>query len=350
MYFLTALALFSGGLIPLLVAAKKIRLSLGPFFLGWLSWGFAASPRIVLLSALWAIFPFLSKPDTVPYMLTVTSLELLEVVSAYLFLSRHPRLKNLNVAPRLVFALGFGVGEAFTLAIATFLPADVTPSLSVLMTLVERVSLAVIQFGWVALIANYAATREPINLSLGVFFRVLSSIITLTVPLILFFYEVGLEASLLYFEGVLAAYAIVVLLVSLLLLRRIAYSGSPPAALDSRHLLAGAIAFLGVGFAVATAITLMHLTSIMSLVTRLLFFVIATMILIELFGWATSEVALSEIALGAFLGILVENSFRLGFVREAVLTQLTIQSIMLHPALNFLAVLAGMALWTSARR
>lgn len=350
MYFLNALAFFSGGLIPLLVAAKKIRLSPGPFFLGWLSWAFAACPRIVLLSALWAIFPFLSKPDTVLYMVTVTSLELLEVVSAYLFLSRHPRLKNLDASPRLVFALGFGVGEAFTLAIGTFLPADVTPSLSVFMTVVERVSLVVIQFGWVALIANYAATRETINLSLGVFFRVLSSIIPLTAPLILFFYDVGLEASLLYFEGVLAAYAIVVLLVSLLLFRRIAYGGSPPAALDSRYLLAGIVAFFGVGFSIATAIPLMHLTSIMSLVTRLLFLAIATMILIELFGWATSEVALSEIALGAFIGILVENSFTLSFVRETVLTQLTIQSIMLHPALNFLAVLAGMGLWKSARQ
>lgn len=350
MYFLNALALFSGGLIPLLVAAKKLRLSPGPLFLGWLSWACAASPRIVLLSALWAIFPFLSKPDTVPFMVTVTSLELLEVLSAYLFLSRHPRLNNLDVSPRLVFALGFGVGEAFTLAIATFLPADVAPSLSVLMTLVERISLVVIQFGWVALISNYTANRATINLSLGVFFRALSSIISLTVPLVLFFYDVDLEVSLLYFEGVLAAYALVVLLVSSFLRRQIAYSGLLTSALDSRYLLAGFIAFLGVGLAISTVVPLMHLTSILSLVTRLLLFVIATMVVIELFGWATVEVALSEIALGAFIGILIENSFRLSFAREAVLTQLTIQSILLHPALNFLAVLAGMALWKSARQ
>lgn len=350
MYFLNALALFSGGLIPLLVSAKRFRLSRAPFFLGWLSWVCAASPRIVLLSALWTIFPFLSKPDTVHYMVTVTSLELLEVLSAYLFLSRHPRLKTLDINPRLIFALGFGVGEAFTLAIATFLPADVVPSLSVFTIVAERISLVVIQFGWVALISNYAATREAVNLSLGVFFRGLLSIITLTVPLVLFFYDVGLEVSLLYFEGVLAAYALVVLLVSLFLRRRSAYSGLPPSALDSRYLLAGIIAFLGVGLAISTVIPLMHLTSILSLVTRLLLFMIATMVLIELFGWATSEVALSEFTLGAFIGVLVENSFRLSFVREAVLVQLTIQSIMLHPALNFLAVLAGMALWKSARQ
>lgn len=350
MYFLNALALFSGGLIPLLVGAKKLRLSRGPFFLGWLSWSCAASPRIVLLSVLWAVFPFLSKPDTVPYMVTVTSLELLEVLSAYLFLSRHSRLKDLDVSPRLVFALGFGVGEAFTLAIATFLPADITPSVSVFMTVVERISLAVIQFGWVALISKYAADRVTINLSLGVFFRVLSSIITMTVPLVLFFYDVSLELSLLYFEAVLAVYALVVLLASLFLCRRIARSGLPTPALNSRYLLAGVIAFLGVGLAILTAIPLLHLTSILSLVTRLLFFVIATMVLIELFGWATSEVALSEFALGAFIGILVENSFRLSFAKEALLTQLTIQSVMLHPALNFLAVLAGIALWKSARR
>ncbi|MBS7623656.1 hypothetical protein KEJ39_08320 [Candidatus Bathyarchaeota archaeon] len=106
---------------------------------------------------------------------------------------------------------------------------------------------------------------------------------------------------------------------------------------------------MGVALAISTVTQLMHLTSILSLSTRLLSFMIAAIVLFEFFGWTAGEVSLSEVASGAFIGLLIENSIRLAYVGEAVLTRLTIHSILLHPALNFLAVAAGIALWRSAR-
>ncbi|MEM2941938.1 MAG: hypothetical protein QXT81_00735 [Candidatus Bathyarchaeia archaeon] len=336
-------------MIPLLAAAKRLRLHPGPLFLGWLSWAFAMSTRAVLLSTIWTIFPITSNPDTLPYMMIVTSLDLLEVLSAYLFLTRHPQLKILDPGSRSIFAVGFGVGEAFTLAIATSLPADVAPSLSVVVTLIERLALVAIHFGWVVLVSNYVTTRRTTHLSMAVIFRVFLSTISLTAPLILFFYGLAFELSLLFFGVVLVFYSVVVLSTSSLLSRHVAYSGSHTSAFDSRCFLAGSVSFLGVGLAISTLIQFMHLAFIQSVLTRLLSFMIAAIVLFELFDWAAGEVSSSEVASGAFIGLLIENSIRLASLGEAALKQLTIHSILLHPALNFLAVAAGIALWRSAR-
>jgi hypothetical protein len=349
LFFLNSLALLSGGLIPLLVAAKRLRLHPGLLSLGWLSWAFAMSTRTVLLSTIWTIFPYISKPDSLQYMMAVTSLDLLEVLSAYLFLTRHPRLKILDPGSRSIFAVGFGVGEAFTLAIATSLPADVAPSLSVLITFIERLSLVAIQFGWVMLVSSYAATRRTAYLSMAAIFRVILSIIALALPIILFSYGLAFELSLLCFVAVLVSYSIVVLATSSLLSRCSVCSGSPVSPFDSRCFLAGLVSFLGVGLAISTVIQLMHLTFILSLTTRLLSFVITAMILFELFSWAAGRLYLSEVASGAFVGLLIENSIRLASAGEAALALLTVNSILLHPALNFLGVAAGITLWRSAR-
>jgi len=350
MYFLNALALFTGGLIPLLMATRKLHFNRGLFLLGWLGWACAVSPKIVLLSALWASFPILAKPDTAPNVTAFASLELLEVASAYLFLSRHPRLRGANMNGRFVFALGFGVGEAFTVAISALLPVDITPSLSTLMVTVERVSLVVVQFGWVALISYYVATGESINLVLGVFFKILSPIISLTIPILLFLYHVAFEVSIICFGGVMAVYAAIVLMVALLLRRRVEDTGSRAELFDSRYLFASFIAFLGLALAVDTSISLLHLTRTLGLATRLLLFIVATMMLLELLSWAAKGTSLSETALGGFIGMLLENLFRFYFAKEALLQKLTFQEILLPPTSAFLTVLVGIAFWKYAKQ
>jgi hypothetical protein len=160
MYFLNSLAFFAGGLIVLLVSIIKFRPNLGIFLIGWLSWACAIASKLVLLTVLWEGFPFLANPDTIPYFLTITIVELIEVVAVYVFLQRHERLRNLNLYGYLTFALGFGVGEAFTLAIVGLLPIDVTPSISFLLVMFERLSLVIIQLGWVTLIAYYIVTKS----------------------------------------------------------------------------------------------------------------------------------------------------------------------------------------------
>jgi len=350
MYFLNGLALFLGGLIPLLAASKKVHLDRGLFVLGWLSWACAISPKIVLILGLWNFFPFLSKPDTTPYVLTLLSLELLEVLSAYLFLTRHPRLEKLNLSGRFTFALGFGAGEAFTLAISALLLVDISPSLSTMMVMLERLSLVVTQFGWVSLIAFYVATDRTVNLALGLFFKIFSSFMALTLPIFLFLYRISFEISLTIFEGILATFALIILASVLILRKRVEDLGAGATSFDSSFTLASMVSFFGLAFSVDMSIPLIHLTQPLALVTRYLIFTIAAIVLLELFCWAARRTELSEIALGAFIGLLLEHLFRLNAVGESLLRGLTVQAILFSPTSAFLAILSGMALWRYARQ
>jgi hypothetical protein len=349
MYFLNGLALFLGGLIPLLAASKKVRLNRGLFLLGWLSWACAISPKIVLVSGLWNLFPFLSKPDTAPYILTLLSLELLEILSAYLFLTRHSRLEKLNLSGRFTFALGFGAGEAFTLAVSAMLLVDVSPSLSTLMVMLERISLVVAQFGWVTLLAFYIATDKTINLALAVFFKIFSSFMALTLPIFLFLYRISYEISLTIFEGILATFALIILVSVLILRKRVEDAGSGVTSFDSSFTLASIVSFCGLALAVDMSIPFIRLTHPLALMTRYLIFIVATMVLLELFCWAAGRSELSEIALGAFIGLLLEYLFRLNAVSESLPRGLTVQAILFSPTSAFLAILAGIAFWRYAR-
>lgn len=349
MYYLNSLTLFAAGLVPLLLFMKKLHLDRGLFLTGWLSWACAISSKMVLLSALWFGFPILSKPDTIQYVTTLAALELLEVLSAYIFLTKNSNLRNASLCGLLSFAAGFGIGEAFTLAILSFLPFDVSPSLSTSMVLIERLSLVVVQFGWVALIAYYVRNREAINLSLGVFFKLFSSILALVMPILLYLYDLSFEISTIIFVATLAACASVVLLIVLILQRRIEDSGSGLAPFDSRQCFAGIVSFLSLALIIEISISYLHLARTLETITRLLVFVMTTIVLLELFSWTAKGIEMAEIALGAFLGILFSYMFRLSFAQEVLLQRLTLQAILLPPAVTFLAVLAGIGLWRSAR-
>ena len=349
MYYLNSLMLFAAGLVPLLLFVKKLRFDRVLFLTGWLSWACAISSKMVLLSALWFGFPILSKPDTIQYVTTLAALELPEVLSAYIFLTKNSNLRNANLCGHLSFAAGFGIGEAFTLAILSFLPVDISPSLSTLMVLVERLSLVIVQFGWVALLAYYVRNREAITLSLGVFFKLFSSILTLVMPILLYLYDLSFEISTIIFVATLAAYASVVLLIVLILRRRVEDRGSGLAPFDSRHYFAGIVSFLSLALIIEISISYLHLARTLETITRLLVFVMTTIVLLELFNWTAKRIEMAEIVLGAFIGILLSYTFRLSFAQEVLLQRLTLQAILLQPAVTFLAVLAGIALWRSAR-
>jgi hypothetical protein len=350
MYFLNSLALFAGGLIALLVSIVKFRPNLGIFLIGWLSWACALTSKLVLLTVLWDSFPFLANPDTMPYFLTITIVELIEVIAVYLFLQRHERLRNLNLYGYLTFALGFGVGEAFTLAIAGLLPIDVTPSISFLLVMFERLSLVAIQFGWVALIAYYIVTKYELNLSLGVLFKIVSTLLTLTIPTIFFFYEIPFDITVILFVGILSAYALLVLLIVWLFKGQIQDEGSSKITFDLNYTFASIIAFAGLTLFIDMSLPFLYFNQTLELVTKILFFIIATIILLEIFGWAAKTVVLSEIAMGSFLGILFMHMFWMSYAREAVISSVSIQAILLSPSLIFLTILIGMALWKIAKK
>ncbi|WP_455368733.1 hypothetical protein [[Eubacterium] cellulosolvens] len=350
MYFLNSLALFAGGLIALLAAIVKFRPNLGIFLIGWLSWACALATKLVLLTVLWDSFPFLANPDTMPYFLTITIVELIEVISVYLFLQRHERLKNLNLYGYLTFALGFGVGEAFTLAIAGLLPIDVIPSMSFFLTMFERLSLVVIQFGWVALIAYYIATKYELNLSLGVLFKIVSTLLSLIVPTIFFLYGFSFDISLMLFVGILSAYALLILFIVWVFRGQIQNEESYKITFDLNYTFASIIAFAGLKLFIDMSLPFLYFNQTLEVVTRILFFIIATIILLEIFGLTAKKVVLSEIALGSFLGILIMHMFWMSFAKESAISSLSIQAILLSPSLIFLTVLIGMALWKIAKK
>ena len=350
MYFLNSLALFAGGLIALLVAIVKFRPNPGIFLIGWLSWACALTTKLVLLTVLWDSFPFLANPDSMPYFLTITIVELIEVIAVYLFLQRHERLRNLNLYGYLTFALGFGVGEAFTLAIAGLLPIDITPSISVLLVMLERLSLVVIQFGWVALIAYYVATKYELNLSLAVLFKIVSTLLALIVPTIFFLYGISFNISLMLFVGILSVYALLVLFIVWLLRGQIPDEGSSKITFDLNYTFASIITFAGLTLFIDMSLPSLYFNQTLEIVTRILFFIIATIILLEIFGWAAKKIVLSEIAIGSFLGILLMHMYWLSYAGEAAISSVSIQAILLSPSLTFLTVLIGMALWKIAKK
>jgi len=352
MYFVNALALFLGGLLPLLIARRRLPLNRACFLLGWLSWACAVSPKIVLLSAIWSVSPYLSKPDTVPHIMTVASLEVLEVVSAYLFLSRHPRLRGATASGLFTFALGFGVGEAFTLSISALVPVNAeyyAVVLFILMVTAERALLVAIQFGWLVFLAHYLATRERIDIVLSLCFKTLLPVITLAVPIIFFMHDIVGGVSVLYYEMVVAAYAAAILSLAFLWRKKIGDLGSTTVPSDFRSVLAGAIAFAGLTIAVDTSLPLLYLIGITRWVTEFLVLTLSTIVLFELFSRATYGIRLSECALGAFIGVLLENLYRLSLVKGNLLLEMTMQAILFKPSLVFLAVLVGMALWSLSR-
>jgi hypothetical protein len=350
MYFLNSLALFSGGIIALLVAIVKFRPNIGIFFIGWLSWACALAIKLVLLTFLWDISPFLANPDTLPYFLTITIVELIEVIAVYLFLKKHERIRNLNLYGYLTFALGFAVGEAFTLAIAGLLPIDVTPSLSFLLMMLERLSFVVIQFGWVTLIAYYVATKYELNLSLGVLFKIVATLLSLILPTIFFLYEFSFDISLMLFIGILSAYALLVLFIAWRFRSQIQNEGSSSIPFDLTYTLASIIAFVGLTLFIDMSLPFLYLNQTIEGVTKILFFIISTIILLEIFRWAAKNVVLSEIALGSFLGMLIIHMFWMSYAKESAISTLSVQAILLSPSLIFLTVLIGMALWKFARK
>ncbi|WP_455283099.1 hypothetical protein [[Eubacterium] cellulosolvens] len=350
MYFLNSLALFAGGLIALIVAIVKFRPNIGIFLIGWLSWACALATKLVLLTVLWDSFPFLANPDTMPYFLTITIVELIEVIAVYLFLQRHERLKNLNLYGYLTFALGFGVGEAFTLAISGLLPIDIVPSISTLLVMLERLSLIVIQFGWVALIAYYVTTKYELNLSLAVLFKIVSTLLALIIPTIFFLYGISFDISLKLFVGIFSAYALLILFIVWVLRGQIPDEGSSKITFDFNYTFASIIAFAGLTLFIDMSLPYLYFNKTLELVTRILFFIIATIILLEIFGWAAKKIVLSEIAIGSFLGILLMYMYWLSYSGETAISSVSIQAILLSPSLIFLTVLIGMALWKIAKK
>ena len=115
-------------------------------------------------------------------------------------------------------------------------------------------------------------------------------------------------------------------------------------------MLASIITFAGLTLFIDMSLPFLYLNQTIEGVTKILFFIISTIILLEIFRWAAKKVVLSEIAMGSFLAILIMHMFWMSYAKESAISSLSVQAILLSPSLIFLTVLIGITLWKIARK
>jgi hypothetical protein len=134
--------------------------------------------------------------------------ETTEVVSAYVFIKYHPSMKRLNLHDILAFGVGFGIGEAFTLAWVVFLPLDLPfQGIVSFITMFERFSAVLVHLASAVFIGLYLKAKRFSDIAAGILSKDLS-VATLAIPLLLTVAGVAAENAIFVTELILAAYAV----------------------------------------------------------------------------------------------------------------------------------------------
>lgn len=337
---------FLGAFIPLLIASRKLKLDKNLLILGWLSWVCGVAVKMLLASIISLNFPLLYVPDTPQYVAILTILETTEVLSAWLFLKHHPLLKRVKeIKPLAVFGIGFGVGEALTLALFTFLPVDTPLALNLLLTSLERVSAIMIHLASVLFIGYYLITKKQKNLWLGVLSKDLS--VTLTFGLFAVF-SFSYQAVLPYIEALLFLYGAGFLYLALRLGKR-------------QKIKAGEV-HPGKGIHYGRLFLMIPLGAILLLISELVSLFLSSsdpmsylmvsmgvmfVLLISVFKLINifREVSVTEFSAGIFLGLSMARVIELSFIDPAYLGAVPVQALLTTPMLFFSVLIGVMVLY-----
>jgi len=334
---------FLGALIPLLIASRMVKLDKNLLLMGWLSWVAGVAVKILLASIIALNFPLLYVPDTAQYVILLTLLETIEVISALLFLRYHPLLKKVrNIRSLFVFGLGFGAGEALTLAMFTFLPVDSPLAWNLLLTSLERFSAIMIHIASVMFIGYWIINKRKTNMWLGILSKDLSVTMIFGIfALVSFAYQTFLP----YIEALLFAYGAGFLYLAFWVAKKQKIKLGeikPQKGINYKSL----VWMIPVG---AILLLLTEMVSLFLSSQNAISFVMVSMgvmfvLLISVLKIANifMDISITEFSSGIFIGLSIAKIFELSLLDPAYLGSIPVQSLLTTPML-FFSVLIGAA-------
>jgi len=337
---------FLGAFIPLLIASRFVKLDKNILLLGWLSWVTGVAVKMLLATIIALNFPILYVPDTPQYVALLTILETTEVISAMLFLMYHPLLKKArNIKSIFLFGMGFGAGEALTLALFTFLPVDSPLAWNLLLTSVERFSAIMIHVASVMFVGYWVMNKRRLNLLLGILSKDLS--VTLTFGILAAF-SFSYQAFLPYVEALLLVYGIGFLLLAFRLGKGQKIKTGPPPAQKG-------INYKNLVFMIPVGGMLLILSELASLFLSsqdTVSYIIVSMgvmfvLLISVFKLLSlfRKVSITEFSSGIFLGLSIARVAELSFVDPAYLGSVPVQALLTTPMLFFSVLIGAMVVY-----
>jgi len=337
---------FLGAFIPLLIASRMVKLDKNLLLMGWLSWVAGVAVKMLLASIIALNFPLLYIPDTVQYIVIITLLETTEVASAWLFLMYHPLLKKVrNVRSLFVFGLGFGAGEALTLALFTFLPVDSPLTWNLLLTSLERFSAIMIHVASILFIGYWIINKRKSNMWLGILSKDLSVTMTFGLLAILSF---SYQTFLPYIEVLLFSYGAGFLYLAFWVAKKQKIklgTVKPQKGINYKSLFF--MIPLGAGLLLLTELVSIFLSSQDPISFIMVSMGVMFVLTISIFKMITlfRDVSITEFSSGVFIGLSIARVVELSFVDPAYLGAVPVQSLLTTPMLFFSVVIGVMTVY-----
>lgn len=354
MYFLTSLFYLLGGIMPLGTVLSKLKVNKSICVLGWLSWVAGVSVKFALAFSIRATLPTLYVPNTLQYIVLVTLLETTEVVSAYWFLKHHPGLREMrDLSGLLAFGMGFGAGEALTLAAFTALPVDVPLEFSVVWTMIERFSAIMVHIASAVFLGLYIIHKRKVDAALGLVSKDLAATLSVTVPLVLTAVGFAEERLLTYFELVIFVYGVLFLLVAFRSEREqetVIEEIEGIVDINYRSVMVSLIAFVLLSLLLDTFAATFYASHVLYFPVSLVLVVAFSLFVYRAFKYVKPKLTATEFSIGAFMGLATTRIGKLYFFESSALRQVPIQGLLFPSMFIFNGIVIALTIDRLIRR